>query len=278
MQEPSLLEWLNSQLGQPRVQRLARFTLAGLAALMGLVRLVEAGGQDAAGVFLLGLSAGLFVWGMGVRVPAQPAGAGGGLRLPSLSLSVRPEARPAAPDRAAQREAMRRLLAGVRLPAAVLLAMVGQAALNRGERGLSTGLILYGLALIVFVTTVVYDRLLGPPPAVAVPVAATRLTFRWSLLAVALCAGAVTFIASGGNRFRVEGVTAWIVAVAAWLAATWDSSISPRQWWEVTRARVASAFDEQGLVLHVTRWALLMVLVLAVGAYFRFGQLSAIPP
>ncbi len=274
MQEPSLLEWLNTQLAQPRVQRLARFTLAGLAATIGLPRLLGAGGQDVAGVFLLGLSAGLFVWGLGVRTPAQPAGAG--MKLPSLSLGVR--SGPRTPDLAASRAAVRRLLATLRLPTALLLALFGQAALTSGPNGIVMGLALYAAAVFVFVGTVLYDRLLGPAPAEAAPAAASRLTFRWLLLVTAVLASVVTFVASGGNHFRVEGVGAWIIAVAAWMGATWETTTSPAQRWAQTRKRALGLLDNQGLVLRLTRWSVLVGLVLLVGAYFRFAQLDAIPP
>lgn len=278
MQEPSLLEWLNSQLGQPRVQRWARFALAALAAAVGLARLLGAGIQDAAGVFVLGLSAGLFVWGMGVRVPAQSAGSGAGARLPALALGVRPVARPAVPDQAARRAALTQVLAGVRLPVAILLALLGQAALNSGPQALVAGLTFYGLALVVFVGTLLYDRLLGPAPAEAAPAAASRLTFRWIFLATAALAALITFVASGGNRFRVEGVAAWLIAIVAWLGATWDATVSPLQWWAHVRARLAAAFEADGLVLRITRWSVVLAVVLVIGAYFRFGQLNTIPP
>ncbi len=274
MQEPSLLEWLNTQLGQPRVQRLTRFTLAAVTTAVGLLRLLSAGGQDVAGVFLLGLSAGLWVWGLSVRTPAQPAGAG--VKLPSLSLGVRPSPRSADPE--ASRAAMRRLLATLRLPTALLLALFGQAALTSGPNGVLMGLGLYAAAIFVFVGTLLYDRLLGPAPAEAAPAAASRLTFRWLLLVTAVLAGVVTFVASGGNRFRVEGVTAWIIAVVAWVAATWETTTAPAAWWARARERAAGMLDSQGLVLRLTRWSVLVGLVLLVGAYFRFAQLDAIPP
>jgi hypothetical protein len=278
MHEPSLLDWLNSQLGQPRLQRLARFTLADLAAIAGAGRLVEAGGPSLGGMLLLVLAAGLFVWGMAVRAPVETAASAAGARLPGFSLGVRSGPRPAWPAATGGRVDVRTALSTARLPTALLLAIMGQAAISSSERGLITGLVFYGAALLVFVGTLYYDKLLGPPPAEAAPVAAERLTFRWLLLGVAVVAGAFAFLAAGGNRFRVEGVLAWIVAVAAWLAATWEATISPAQWWLLARARVAAAFDQHGLVLRLTRWSVLIVLVLAVGAYFRFGQLSTIPP
>lgn len=275
MQEPSLLDWLNSQFGQPRLQRLLRFGLAAVAAAAGAVRLLAAGGPEVGGMLMLGLAAALFIWGMSVRISAETAV---GPQLPGFSLGVRPGARPAAPAPAAGRATFRRALAAARLPTAFLLGFMGQSALNSGERSLITGLVFYAGALFVFAGTLLYDRLLGPPPAEVVPVAAERPTFRWLLLGLAAVAGAFAFLAAGGNQFRPGGVLAWIVAVAAWLAATWEAAVSPAQWWAITRARLAAAFDEHGLAVRLSRWTVLLALVLAVGAYFRFGQLSTIPP
>src|SRR5690606_22401957 len=110
MPEPSLLDWLNSQWGQPRVQRLARLALAAVAAAFGAARLISEGVQDAAGMVGLGLAAILFLWGMAVRVPAQDAPGAAGPPLPGFSLGVRSAARPAAPGAASGREVFRRTL------------------------------------------------------------------------------------------------------------------------------------------------------------------------
>jgi hypothetical protein len=279
MDEPSLLDWLESQLGQPRVQRLVRFGLAGVAAVLGFTRLLSAGGQEAGGALLVGLSALLVVWGLGVRAPAQPAaGSGGGAPMPGLSLGVRPSERLAPSDPAARREATRRLLARLRLPGAVFLALLAQALLSSGPRSVTMALVLYALALLMFVGTVLYDRLLGAPPAEVAPAATARLAFRWVPLAVAMAAGVITFASAGGNTFRPIGVLAWIIAIGAWLAATWEVDTAPSEWWAQTRARVAAAFEREGLVLRLARWSVLVLAVLAVGAYFRFAQLDPIPP
>src|SRR5688500_14018868 len=228
MQEPSLLDWLNGHLGQPKVQRLARFGLAGVAALAGLLRLLNGAGQEAGGFLLMVLAAALAVWGLGVRAPSATAGSSPGLDLPGLSLGVRPSpSLHPAPDLAERRAALSRTLATLRLPTILLLALLGQAALASGPTALSWGLGLYGLALLLFVATLLYDRLLGAPPAEAAPALAGRLTFRWVLLATALAAGLFAFLAASGNRFRTEGVLAWLIAIGAWLAATWETTTAP---------------------------------------------------
>jgi hypothetical protein len=54
---PSLLDWLQHKLGQPRGQRLVRFGLAALS-VASSVRFLR-GGEPLVAFFLLGLSVGL---------------------------------------------------------------------------------------------------------------------------------------------------------------------------------------------------------------------------
>lgn len=278
MPEPSLLDWLNSRLSNPHVQRLTRLGAAGAAGLVGLAKLLNAGGQDFLGFVLLVVAAGLLLWGLRARAPVEPAGGAAGMEMPGLSLGPRlgPAAREV-PD-AEARHRLRLWLATLRLPVAILLALLGQAALHSGEKSLPMGLALYALGLLLFVTTLFYDRLLGVPPAATDTVDTSRLTFRWVLLVTALLAGLVAFLAAGGNRFQPEGVLAWVIAVGAWLAAVWEVDRTPAESWARLRSRLAELFNEAGLAVRLSRWTVIVLLVLAVGAYFRFYRLDTIPP
>ncbi len=279
---PSLLDWLKVQLGQPRIQRLFRYGLAALAALWGLRSLIENGRPEVGGLLLLLAGAGLFAWGMAVR-EAPPALAGG-LRpeaLPGLALGAGPSAAPGAAVETPW--TTEQVLKRLRLPSAVLLAVLGQATLTYRPKSLAAGLLLYGFALAIFIGGVLYDRLLGEPRAEARPAGEVRLAFRGGLLALAAAAGLVAFISAGDNRFRPEGVLAWIVAALAWLAAVWEwpaglDAAALRARWAALQARATGWLRADGLNLRLSRSLLLLGVVLAVGAYFRFARLAAIPP
>jgi hypothetical protein len=275
---PSLLDWLRHKLGQPRGQRLVRYGFAGLALAWGISLLF--GGETMAAFFLLGAALGLAFWGFSVR----PAG-GLALELPELSLAPRPS--PAGPlalsastttaHLGAAHERPQRLLAALRLPSALVLAAWGQAVLFNSPLRASVGTALLALGVISFVGVLWHDRLLGLPRAEAVPVA-QPLAVRWALLALAVGAACFSFWDAGGNQFRLLGVLAWALSVAAWLASLWDMTTPIAERWARARSRLAGWLQPDGLRLRLPWLAILFLAVLAVGAYFRFARLAAVPP
>ena len=62
------------------------------------------------------------------------------------------------------------------------------------------------------------------------------------------------------------------------MASTWEWHTPPRQVFANLRARLASLVHLQSINIKVTRVAALGVLILLLGAYFRFAQLPSIPP
>ncbi|GBD10124.1 hypothetical protein HRbin22_02389 [Candidatus Thermoflexus japonica] len=80
-------------------------------------------------------------------------------------------------------------------------------------------------------------------------------------LALSLGGMALAFLDSGGNRFRLPGVIAWVVAVIAWLLAWWNAPL-PR-------------LPREGLLLRGHH--LLLLLILALGIGFRYWDLWSLP-
>src|SRR5258708_6872150 len=126
-QDPSLLDWLRVKLGHPRNQRILRFGSAGLAALWGAYSLLFLGKQGLGGYFFLGLALGLLFWGLSVRGQGVA-----GPDMPGLSMgpgrgAAAAPGRPGAPAVAlpTTRETYTQLLAGLRLPSAILLTIAG---------------------------------------------------------------------------------------------------------------------------------------------------------
>ena len=323
----SLLDWLKAKFVQPRVQRLVRFGVAGLAALWGGYQLLS-GGTPTLAYFFIGLAFGLVLWGLSVRGdvaqnPALPGLALGPARVPIASAQPAEGIGPMLPTRAAFLQVPWNAL---RLTGAILLALVGQSILTYQRDNVLFGLVYYVCALAAFVWLVRRDDLLGPArPAEPSPTepqfevtwltlglafVAGASTVAWRfwpgspiwlvwitaifglaalinlcvipllapgrlpILAVAVVAGLGAFFLAGNNQFRPSGVLAWIVSLAAWLAAVWNGPMSVDYW----RERALALWRTEFISIRLSRVILLLVAVLAVGAYFRFAQLDAIPP
>lgn len=270
---PSVLDWLKFKLGQPRSQRWLRFGLAAVFAVSGGLALAGAVGPSLGAALLLTVAAGLFLWGLAVRGANTAAADMPGLNLAAVPVAAGRPAREAPLDRAQ----ITKLLAGLRLPSAVLLAVAGQSLLLSNPTKVTAGVTLLALGTLLFGVVVWYDRLLGPVRPIEAE-ADGRLNFRWWLAGAALLAGAYGFYAAGDNTYRLSGVIAWVISLIAWLAALWAWPAPPSELARRGLARLNALVETRGLAVPLSRLALLFLLVFAVGAYFRFAQLDAIPP
>jgi len=274
---PSLLDWLIFMLRQPRYQRGLRFGLAALAALWGGLILFGAGPPDAGAFVVLLPAIALFFWGLAVRGSNAVAAGMPGLDRAALPVGASALAVPTEHEVLFDRAQLIKLMAGLRLPSALVLAVAGQSLLLARPAKVEAGVALLALGTLLFALVVWYDRLLGPARPVAVEVE-SRLNFRWWLLGAALVLGAYGFFAAGDNTFRWGGVIAWVLSVIAWLAALWDWPAPPAELARRGLARLNALVETRGLALPLSRLALLFIIVLGLGAYFRFAQLDALPP
>jgi hypothetical protein len=157
---------------------------------------------------------------------------------------------------------------------------------------LLVGLGLFGLAALTFACTAMQGRRLPPAAAAAFGVGLAAWAFiawrwmrpdaaevaplaldsapRWRLylLPAAAALAAVSWTRTAGGRFDAAGVAAWWSAVALWMAAWWP----PRAAAGPGVARPSRSLGRTAVV------AAALLLVLAIGAYFRFHRLSEIPP
>ncbi|MCC7360197.1 MAG: glycosyltransferase family 39 protein [Anaerolineales bacterium] len=276
---PSVLDWLKYKLGQPRAQRWLRFGLAALFAVVGVLALVGAVTPSLGAVLVLAVAVGLFFWGLSVRGANAPAAEMPGLTLPAARPA--PAAAPAedAPARAAlfDREQLIKLMAGARLPSALVLTVAGQSLLLADPPKVAAGVTLLAAGVALFAVVVWYDHLLGTARPVETE-AESKLDFRWWLLGAALVLGAYGFYAAGDNTYRWGGVIAWVLSLAAWMAALWDWRTPPAEMARRSLARLGALAETKGLAIPLSRVALVFLIVLGIGAYFRFAQLDAIPP
>ncbi len=273
---PSLLDWLNFTLGQPRYQRVLRFGLAALVAVWGGAILISAGQPDAGAIFVLLVALALFFGGLAVRGSNAVAAAMPGLDLGAYAATVAD--RPLAErEPLFDRAQVIKLLAGLRLPTALLLAVAGQSLLLAKSPNVPAGVTMLALGTLLFGAVVWYDRLLGVARPIAVEVE-SRLNFRWWLVGAALLLAAYGFFAASDNTFRWPGVISWWLSVVLWLAALWEWPAPPAELARRGWARLNTLIETRGVAVPLSRLALIFLIVLAVGAYFRFAQLDAIPP
>jgi 4-amino-4-deoxy-L-arabinose transferase-like glycosyltransferase len=84
----------------------------------------------------------------------------------------------------------------------------------------------------------------------------------------------LTFLFSGENRFNFFNVTFWLLSIGFVLSAFWQSKRNFKVVWKEWRERLAA----KGWQINISRWALLLLFVFAIIAFFRFSQLNTLPP
>jgi hypothetical protein len=163
-------------------------------------------------------------------------------------------------------------LARLRLPAAILLAMIAQWGLERrqGEAWLQIGL--YSLAAGLLIWALVAGDLPGLAPQDR-QAEALSLEVRARPLAIGLVLGAVTFLTAGGNQFRGITVLAWLGSAIFIFAALWNRPLAPRSWWERLRGWLA----EPRVWLQLERWTLLVLVAAVAVIAFRYWRLVEVP-
>jgi hypothetical protein len=88
-----------------------------------------------------------------------------------------------------------------------------------------------------------------------------------------LAFGVLAWRGNSDNTYTVAGLAAWALSVAAWLIAFGVRSANPSAW--AARWRAPRVAQPQGR----RNWTyLLLAVILLVGAWFRFSNLSAFPP
>jgi 4-amino-4-deoxy-L-arabinose transferase-like glycosyltransferase len=96
-----------------------------------------------------------------------------------------------------------------------------------------------------------------------------RVTPQLALLTVAAVAGLFAWRLASDNHFRVNGVIAWCVTIAAWLGAWWPARQEPA-WFKLSQNRRLR--PEQGWALAVGLMA-----ITGVGVFYRFFRIRLTP-
>lgn len=159
--------------------------------------------------------------------------------------------------------------------AALALAIGAQLALEPPERALLTGVIFYGLALLMLGWSIrrgewqlsaIPERQHGP---------AQPLTFRSRELLVGAVLAVLAFVFFGGqHQFNALNLALWLGSLFFIVRAFW----LPEGHLARGAARLRALLAQDEWKPRVTRWGLLFLLVLGIAAFFRFYRLDSVPP
>jgi hypothetical protein len=184
-------------------------------------------------------------------------------------------AQPALPSKPAEKVSRTIRVRHLRLPASLVLALLGQAALEAApvrDRLPIHGIVLYLLALALAGWGLWKNdlALLSSPEAETVSRDAPA---RAGWLGVGAILGLLAFLSSGGNTFRLSTVVLWTGGVASLLIAFWEGDnpflLAARKAWAwLHRPRVFLGLDG---------WAVGFWMALGLAGIFRFVHLSTLP-
>jgi len=181
-----------------------------------------------------------------------------------------PEGPPA--ERPAIRVEIHLRAAHVRLPVALILALVAQLGLERKPENLLPTLILYVLGLAV-AGWAAWEGDLG----LSLPAVADRpalvLRFRPLWLGLALAFSILTLLAASDNTFRTSTLFFWFGALACVMVALWDGTLDLRR----TALQVRTWLRAPRLTISLDGWAVAVIAAFAIVVWFRFSNLASIP-
>ncbi len=162
------------------------------------------------------------------------------------------------------------------------LALIAQSALEPPSRSWKTGLFFYVWTLGMLLGGILRQSWTLSAPAAQPAATSGDRDVRVVPLFVSVAAGVIAFVAFGGNRFTGINLALWVVSLVAFGFAFWRCPADRPAWAE--RLRIANSrvvhFKEHGLTISASSllWALLVLLVFALAAFFRFYRLEAVPP
>lgn len=160
----------------------------------------------------------------------------------------------------------------LRLPVALLLALMAQYSLERrsGSIWISIGLYLLAAGIVGWAAWSEDAPDERPGPATG---AQPKEGYRLGFLVAAAGFSLLTFLASSDNQFRMVTIVFWVAALTSVFLGLWQGDLSPRRAWR----RLADWLRHPSLNLRLDSWALLVLLAFAVSAFFRFVRLADVP-
>ena len=152
------------------------------------------------------------------------------------------------------------------------LALAGQFALEPPRRFLKVGIAFYALAVICLVWLILRKKWqIAPFPILERTTESDFFTYRISWFVFGSLLAVLAFVFLGGNRFTPLNLILWGMTLFAFLKALWL-----REGWLERIKTNWKQFWQMGV--HFSPWAVLVMAVFGVIIFFRFYQLSEVPP
>ena len=151
----------------------------------------------------------------------------------------------------------------------ITLSLVAQLAFEPPDRFVLTGLVIY----LIVTGMLLLGNLRGKislPDNPAGELVADSLNVRSIFMWISLGLGLLAFITFGENRFTQVNLLLWIMSIGLFFAVFW------RPTGFLNKMRVAKErFASEGL--HLSPWAILVIIIFALASFFRFYHLDQVP-
>jgi len=105
----------------------------------------------------------------------------------------------------------------------------------------------------------------------------SMLSLRIALMAVATLWTLGSWLFNVDNSFTPMGIFCWIISIITWTVALLDRDSSPMMWLARQRERVIDLFRKP-ISFRLSWTPVLLLIILIIGAWFRFGGLADYPP
>ena len=162
--------------------------------------------------------------------------------------------------------------ARIRLPAALVLALLAQRSLEAKAGGATMGIVLYLLAAgLAGWALWKEDFVLRGAPDVSTD--GTVLSIRPIYFGLAVFFSAVCYLSARGNQFRTSTILSWVLGLLSMMLALWEGPLSLSTWRERFRALTKRPY----VLMRIEPWHVLLLLAFAVSLYFRLTQLQEVP-
>ncbi len=154
----------------------------------------------------------------------------------------------------------------------IVLALIGQLALEPPRHSLKAGITFYALAVLSLVWLIFRDKWhIDSFPALDRESESDFFAQRVGWFVFGSVSAILTFVFLGGNRFTFFNLTIWGMTLAAFVRAFWLKE----GWVEKIKAGW-KRFWQEGV--RFSPWSLLVIAVFGVIIFFRFYQLNEVPP
>ena len=282
---PSLLDWWRALISRPAFKRGVRLGSALGAALLAVGYFTAQGLGSPNGWLLSLVAAAFLVWF--IRTPR------GTSMLPAFPVGA-PDEGPPSPLPISEQPATKASAvpvdwgARLRLPAAVLLATLGQLILDFRpagyERSPAQGALLYGMALAVAVLALIKGDVQWPEAPRDLH---AEMRWRPSLVSVVLAwagfgFGVATFAALRDHLFTAANLALWAAAFVCWFVALIPASsegvLGGWSWLRGAGGRASASLRRLGAGVHLSGWTLLVLAAFLSVAVIRLVRLDLVAP